>query len=344
MLKYFSGFLLLALAMVLASCRLNIEWDNAQFQWDVATVAIVDQPVDDPDYTQTLHPIVLVHGLNGFDSVLGLNYFHNVPKALEAGGAKVFAPSMSTLNTNEVRGEQLIAFLDDQIAIDPGINKFNLIAHSHGAQTARYVAAVRPDLIASVSSVGGVNKLGSEKAEIITDAYQSLAGTVLVDVSFTMLAWIFDNLSAGGGGLPQYPRGAFESVDYAGTEAFNVEYPIAIPTAECDSSSAFDTDVSNGLASDGIYYYSWGGIGVKTNRLDPLDKILEATIEYFPDDQNDGTLGRCATHLGMVIKDDYAPMNHTDLTYQAIGLIHPDAPYPLTLYRIHANRLKLQGL
>ncbi len=319
--------------LLLSSCELDI----GPVHFEFGTSYVIDQPVDDPDYTQTIHPFVLVHGLNGFDSVFGMDYFHHVPKALEAGGAKVFVPKMSTLNTNEVRGEQLIEYLEDVIAIDGSISKFNLIAHSHGAQTARYVAAVRPDLIASVSTVGGVNKLGSEKAEIITEAYQGIGGTALVEISFTMLAWLFDNISEGDAGLPQYPRGAFEAVDYAGTEEFNALYPQAIPTVECDPDSA-------AKVVNGIHYYSWGGIGVLTNKLDPLDKILEVTMEYFPDDQNDGTLSRCATHLGDVIKDDYQPMNHTDLTNQALGLLHPDAPNPLTIYRIHANRLKLAGL
>ena len=300
------------------------------------TSSIIDQPVADPDYTETIHPFVLVHGLNGFDSIFGMDYFHHVPRALEVGGAVVFTPKMSSLNSNEVRGEQLIIYLDDQIAIDPSISQFNLIAHSHGAQTARYVAAVRPDIIASVTTVGGVNKLGSEKAQIITDAYQSIWGTAVVDVSFTLMAWLFDNLSDTQGGLPQYPRAAFAAVDYKGTEAFNLLYPDAIP-ADCVANP-------NQTIVNGVAYYSWGGIGVKTNKLDPLDKILEATMDKFPDDQNDGTLSTCATHLGMVIKDDHSPMNHTDLTNQALGLIHPKAPYPLTLYRIHANLLKQHGL
>ena len=319
--------------LLLSACQFELGPINV----GIRTNAIINQPVADPDYTQTIHPIVLVHGLNGFDSIFGMDYFHHVPRALEVGGAKVFVPKMSSLNGNQVRGEQLIEYLEDQIAIDPSITKFNLFAHSHGAQTARYVAAIKPNLIASVSTIGGVNKLGSEKAEIITEAYQSIWGTAVVDISFTLMAWLFDNLSHGDAGMPQFPRQAFEAVDYQGTEAFNAIYGDGLPTIECDASSGTKT-------VNGVNYYSWGGIGVKTNRFDPLDKILEVTIDRFPDDQNDGTLGRCATHLGMVIKDNYSPMNHTDLTNQALGLIHPDAPNPLTLYRMQANRLKIDLL
>ncbi len=38
-------------------------------------------------YTQTRYPIVLVHGLFGFDSALGVDYFYGIPDALRQGGA-----------------------------------------------------------------------------------------------------------------------------------------------------------------------------------------------------------------------------------------------------------------
>ncbi len=33
-------------------------------------------------YTQTRYPIVLVHGLFGFDKLLGVDYFYGIPQAL----------------------------------------------------------------------------------------------------------------------------------------------------------------------------------------------------------------------------------------------------------------------
>ena len=41
-------------------------------------------------YTKTRYPIVLVHGLLGFDSLLGVyDYFYGIPQALRSGGATV---------------------------------------------------------------------------------------------------------------------------------------------------------------------------------------------------------------------------------------------------------------
>ena len=116
------------------------------------------------DYTKTRHPIVLVHGLLGFDSLLGIyDYFYGLPSELRSGGAKVYIANVSSSNYTEVRGEQLIRYLD-QLRATYGHTKFNLIGHSHGGPTARYVASVRPDLVASMTSVGSPHT-GSKVAD-----------------------------------------------------------------------------------------------------------------------------------------------------------------------------------
>src|SRR6188508_671266 len=88
----------------------------------VSTLAVAQST-----YTQTRHPIVLVHGLLGFDSLLGVyDYWYGMPSELRAGGAKVYVANVSSSNYTEVRGEQLIRYLDNLRAIQ-GHAKFNLI-------------------------------------------------------------------------------------------------------------------------------------------------------------------------------------------------------------------------
>ena len=53
-------------------------------------------------YTQTRYPIVLVHGLFGFDSALGVDYFYGIPGALRSDGAKVYVAQVSAANSTEV--------------------------------------------------------------------------------------------------------------------------------------------------------------------------------------------------------------------------------------------------
>src|SRR6266542_1322455 len=68
-------------------------------------------------YAQTRYPIVLVHGIFGFDSFLGLDYFYGIPGALRHDGARVFVSQVSAANSNEVRGEQLLAEVKNILAI-----------------------------------------------------------------------------------------------------------------------------------------------------------------------------------------------------------------------------------
>ncbi len=63
---------------------------------------------------------------------------------------------MSTYNAGEVNANQAIRELEFIKSIT-GHEKFNLVGHSYGAPAARYIAGIRPDLVASVSMVGGTN-------------------------------------------------------------------------------------------------------------------------------------------------------------------------------------------
>ena len=41
-------------------------------------------------YTQTKYPVVLAHGMLGFDSILGVDYWYGIPAALRRDGASVY--------------------------------------------------------------------------------------------------------------------------------------------------------------------------------------------------------------------------------------------------------------
>eukprot|EP01034_Spumella_vulgaris_P001959 gene1959-2559_t len=142
--------------------------------------------------TQTRYPIVLVHGLFGFDSALGVDYFYGIPDALRQGGAKVYVAQVSAANSTEVRGEQLLAQVKTILALT-GAPKVNLVGHSHGGPTTRYVAGVAPQLVASVTSIGGVNR-GSRVADIlrgvapagsVSEAVASAAAKALAGIQAT---------------------------------------------------------------------------------------------------------------------------------------------------------------
>src|SRR5262249_50239320 len=80
-------------------------------------------------YTKTKYPIVLEHGLAGFDELFGVyEYWFLIPEALEDGGATVFVTEVSQFNSTEARGEQLIDQIEQIVAIT-GKPKVNLIGH-----------------------------------------------------------------------------------------------------------------------------------------------------------------------------------------------------------------------
>ncbi len=282
-------------------------------------------------YTKTKYPIVLAHGAAGFDDLFGvLDYWYGIPSALDDGGATVFVTEVSQLNSTEVRGEQLIGQIETIVAIT-GKPRVNLIGHSHGGLDVRYVAAVRPDLVASVTSVGSPHK-GADLADVIDAAI--VDGSVAEDI----LAFFGDLFGAALGLLagtsnPQDSLAALGSLTSAGTAAFNAQYPQGVPTSACGEGAP---------VANGIRYYSWSGTGVLTNALDLSDPALGLTSLFYGE-ANDGLVGRCSSHLGDVIRDDYFH-NHLDEVNQLLGLVTIFDSNPKSIFRAHANRLKRAGL
>jgi triacylglycerol lipase len=300
-----------------------------KFVWQLLSVlfiAITSLPASATGYTQTRYPIVLVHGLFGFDSLGPLEYFYGIPGALRSGGAQVYVTSVSAANSTEVRGEQLLLQVR-QILAATGAEKVNLIGHSHGGPTSRYVASVRPDLVASVTSIGGVNK-GSRVADLLVGAAPDLVYSV-----GNALAGLL-GLISGSSSLPQDAYAAAHSLSTAGTAAFNARHPAGLPSTACGEGAH---------QANGVYYFSWSGATPYTNIFDPADPFLAVTSIAFGGAKNDGLVASCSSHLGRVIRDDYW-MNHLDEVNQMVGITHLFETSPVTLFRQHANRLQGMGL
>lgn len=280
-------------------------------------------------YAQTRYPIVLVHGIFGFDSFLGVDYFYGIPGALRGDGARVFVSQVSAANSNEVRGEQLLAEVKNILAIT-GAAKVNLVGHSQGSPTIRYVAGVAPHLVASATSIGGVNK-GSRVADIVRGVAPagSISETLANSITNAFVALI--NLGSGGTSLPQMPTAALDSLTTAGLARFNQRFPQALPSG-CGSGAEL---------VNGVRYFSWTGTMPVTNLLDIGDGPIGILSLAFGE-ANDGLVAACSTRLGKHL-GDYR-QNHLDEVNQVVGLVDWWSVNPVTLYRQHANRLKLLGL
>src|SRR5262245_27931563 len=102
-------------------------------------------------------PLVLVHGLFGFDrlQVAGLtvaNYFPGIVHGLEAAGNRVLVPSLSPTAGIPERARQLKAFIDREA---PGV-PVHIMAHSMGGLDARYMISKlgMADRVLSLTTLG----------------------------------------------------------------------------------------------------------------------------------------------------------------------------------------------
>jgi len=300
---------------------------------------------------QTQNPIVLVHGLSGFDSILA-DYFYGVKGALANVGANdVYTPQVSGYESNEERGEQLLAYVEDLVATT-GATKVNFIGHSQGGSTARYVASVRPDLVASVTSVGTPH-FGSATGDLLKDS--PLEGTAIAigNAVGTLLAAL-----SGDPSQQVNAMGSMESLNTEGALAFNADHPQGLRQGSCRSTPSYnagswwwpnwvkDYSVNDGPHQvNGVRYYSWGGTYnpfIDYNVLDVADPFL--AITSIPHSEaNDGLVSRCSTHMGKVIRDDYT-LNHADEINGLFGLRGLFTSSPVPIYVQHARRLKNAGL
>lgn len=306
-------------------------------------VAAQDKPLDIPviaggveaGSTATRYPIVLVHGMMGFDE-LDLGWFGKQPywrgivEALQAGGAQVHVVQVSAFNTSEVRGEQLLPLVE-RIRKETGAEKVHLIGHSHGSQTSRYVAGKKPEWVASVTAVAGPT-FGSEFGDWMQQQVrdQTWGGAIIMwmgDLAARFVDW------RSGGDLPQDVGAALASLHSEGAADFNRRFPGGVPAEPCGQGAA---------EALGVRYYSWSGVGTFHNWLNPADYTMALSGLAFRKEAGDGLVGRCASHLGQVIRDDL-PLNHFHIVNQIAGLVGEGAD-SISPYVDHARRLKALGL
>ena len=281
-------------------------------------------------YTKTKYPIVLVHGISGFDNLGGLiNYFHTVPYNLRRSGVKVYVASVSAFNSSEERGSQLAGYL-----MTLPESKFNLIGHSQGSPTSRVAAALVPQKVASVTSVNGAN-LGSKVADVALGLLPdgSVRRSVAVRVA-DGLGEVINFLS--GNDNPQASLDSAITLSTAGTVALNNALSNKGLSGNCRS---INENVN--IGGHNIKMYSWSGTAKFTNIFDISDYALSATGLAFGSERNDGLVSECSSKLGRVIYSRYH-MNHIDAVNHLFGV--RGWTNPISLYRAHANRLKNSGL
>lgn len=285
-------------------------------------------------YAKTKHPIVLAHGMAAFNSIGPVSSWYGIPEDLTKNGATVYSTKVSSFESSDVRGEQLLRQVRVIAAITP-TGKVNLIGHSHGGQSVRYILGVAPQHVASVTAIASPHK-GTPVADLVRGIADADRTNLLAPVVSTVANGLGSlvALLSGGGQYSQDSLAGLDSLTTKGSATFNMRFPVGLPPTACGV----------GVAQyHGIRLYSWSGGRPLTNPLDLSDAALTATNLAFLGKSNDGLVGSCSSRFGTVIRDNYR-MNHLDEVNHLFGLVSLFETNPVAVFRQHANRLKNASL
>jgi len=181
----------------------------------------------------TRYPIVLLHGMAGAESYLGvLDYWYDLDATMSGAGFAVVIDDVNAIDGVADRAAQWREVLDAAEAEGLG-RRFNLIGHSQGGLDARYLAGAlegEGGRVASVITIGTPHR-GSAAADIY-------AG--LMDISW-LDGLVIDAIT---GFL----------VDFIGLTGDDLTEQVMDLTTE--AAAAFNEDVPD---APGVYYASWAG-------------------------------------------------------------------------------------
>src|SRR5436853_4752530 len=144
------------------------------------------------------HPVVLAHGVFGFDEIAVAGrrhrYFRNIAEELAAPGLEFYRPRVAPVAPISVRAGTLVKLLRSL----PG-DRFNVIAHSMGGLDARFAIARLglADRIASLVTIGAPHH-GTPLADAPFDrATARLLGVAALDALAPHALWRFNRAVPG---------------------------------------------------------------------------------------------------------------------------------------------------
>ena len=168
------------------------------------------------------YPIVLAHGFFGFDQFAGFDavtYFYQVRDHLATKGeTNVFTPAVDPFNDSTTRGAELLIAIEN-VLLQTGHAKVNVIGHSQGGLDARVVASDRPDLVASVTTIAAPHA-GTPIADVVTGAVSDPKTQELVDWLVKSIGYELWDASGKKTSLWK----PLELLSKPGIEAFNQKY------------------------------------------------------------------------------------------------------------------------
>ena len=284
------------------------------------------------------YPIVLAHGMAGFERIGPINYFFNVASDLRSRGETVIEAHVPPFASSATRASYLKDFVDDTLR-DTGACKVNLIAHSQGGLDSRYL----------ISSMGYGNRVAGlvtvstpHRGSPVADAALGLIPGFSADVINAILGALWSVTAAPGD--PDIHESLVQLSRDNMTKRFN-------PANRDDSRVKYYSVAGRSAGRLGGSDCE-GGVWSSSLRIDLLDPLLVVTAPVFiatsPDPLfpmvNDGLVtvdsARWGTFLGCV------PADHLD----EIGQLAHLFPDPLSgfdhkdMYRRIVSQLRHDGL
>ncbi|MBI3394304.1 MAG: alpha/beta fold hydrolase [Spirochaetia bacterium] len=180
------------------------------------------------------YPIVLAHGILGFDDTSGLagglvKYWGGIDDYLRSQGVPVLTPGMQAMNDNVVRGNQLKNQVNYWMAAN-GYTKVHIIGHSQGGLTARYMT----------SNLGMSSKVRS-----ITSLNSVHRGTPVADIGLAVIpSWLQPSVAL--------VLNAFGAIIYGKTQQDIIAMAKSLTTG---AMSSFNNTVPNVST---VKYFSYG--------------------------------------------------------------------------------------
>ena len=290
------------------------------------------------------YPIVLAHGFFGFDDFAGIDfirYYFGVVDDLAAHGERlVFVTEVDPFADSTVRGAQLLAQVEAILA-ETGHARVNLVGHSQGGLDARVVAALRPDLVASVTTIATPHRgtivsdvllriVADERLRELIDAIVRLVGGPLFDADGAETS-IFT---------------AIRQFGSEGIAEFNRDYPDAAGVAYFSVAGRSANAVARGACLRGEMPDLVARWNLYVDPLDPLFSIPGAIVaeRLIASEVHDGLVAadsaRWGRFLGCIPADHMDQVGH--LLGDSPGLFNPFDH--LAFYRDLVAFLRAEGL
>lgn len=282
------------------------------------------------------YPIILAHGMAGFERIGPLNYFFNIAADLRARGEIVVESQVPPFDSSANRAAYLAHFVDDTL-ISTGACKVNIIAHSQGGLDARY-------LVSSLhygNRVGGVVTVSTpHRGSVVADVALGLVPGISYDIINAVLQALWGVTSAPGdasiqASLRQFVReNMIKNFNPANPNDPNVKYySVAgrsagrIASDECAGSlwdNSLRIDLLQPLMAVAAPIFSL----TSPNPLSPIVNDGLVTVESarwgkflgcVPADHLD-EVGQ----LGHLFPDPISGFNHKDLFRRIVAQLHSD--------------------